>query len=75
MSRVPEGRPDLFDIFMASWVLSFGNVESLNDLLPLDTLLVEGGVEFADNETVVCPTVGTTYGHDQLHVQPVSCLR
>lgn len=34
MSRVPDGRPDLFDIFMASWVLSFGNVESLNDLLP-----------------------------------------
>ena len=29
MNRAPEGRLDLFDIFMASWVLPFGNVESL----------------------------------------------
>lgn len=38
MNRVREGRPDLFDIFMASCVLPFGSVESLDDLLVFGTL-------------------------------------
>lgn len=64
MSCVFEGCLDFFDIFMVSWVFLFGNVELFNDFLFLDIFLVGGGVEFVDNEMVVCLIVGIIYGYD-----------